>query len=120
MFLFREFTLIEKREFRASLKHIYGLGWLKSNKISDLLGLSNPYFSNNFNDYYINLTLYLLKRLIISDNRIKRLVETHINNLLINNSYRGTRHKLSLPARGQRTRTNSATQRKKRTLSLIK
>jgi len=56
----------------------------------------------------------LLKGYVISDSKIKRIVDNNINNLLINLSYKGTRHKLAFPVRGQRTRTNSATQRKKR------
>jgi small subunit ribosomal protein S13 len=116
MFLFRDFTLSERREIRASLKQIYGVGWLKANKISDLIGFSNPFFSNNLNDYYISLILYLLKGFVLGDTRIKRVIDNNINNLVINNSYRGARHRMALPVRGQRTRTNSATQRRKRGL----
>ena len=114
MFLFRDFSLTEKKEIRVSLTQIYGINWLKANKIIDNLAMSKPYFSNNLNDYYINLILYLLKGFILSDTRIKRTIENNINNLLINSSYRGSRHRLTLPVRGQRTRTNAATQRRKR------
>jgi len=114
MFLFRDFSITEKKEIRASIKQIYGVGWWKSNLILNKLGLSNPYFSNNLNDYYINFLIFLLKGYILSDSKIKRIIDNNINNLLINYSYRGTRHKLTLPVRGQRTRTNSATQRSKR------
>lgn len=114
MFLFRDFALTEKKEIRASLKQIYGLGWLKANRISDKIGLSNPFFGNNLNDYYISLILYLLKGFILSDSKIKRIIDNNINNLIIIKSYRGCRHTLTLPVRGQRTRTNSATQRRKR------
>jgi len=114
MFLFRDFTLTEKKDIRTTLTQIYGVSLLKANKIIDLLGLSKPYFSNNLNDYYINIILYLLKGFILSDTRIKRNIDNNINNLLINFSYKGTRHNLNLPVRGQRTRTNAATQRRKR------
>lgn len=116
MFLFREFTLTEKKETRALLKQIYGLGWSKVTNLLNLLGLARPYFSNNLNEYYINIILYLLKCLVLSDTRIKRIIDNNINNLLINNSYKGTRHLLMLPVRGQRTRTNSQTQRRKRSM----
>lgn len=114
MFLFRDFTITEKKEIRASIKYVYGVGWWKANLISHKIGLSNPFPSNNLNDYYINFITYLLKGYILSDSKIKRIIDNNINNLLINSSYRGTRHKLTLPVRGQRTRTNSATQRSKR------
>jgi small subunit ribosomal protein S13 len=76
--------------------------------------MAKPFFSNNLNDYYINLILFLLKGFILSDTKIKRNIDNNINNLIINKSYRGSRHRLTLPVRGQRTRTNAATQRKKR------
>lgn len=114
MFLFRDVTLTENKEIRASIKQIYGVGWIKAYKICDKIGFSYPFFSNNLNDYYITLILYLLKGYVISDSRIKRVVENNINNLIISSSYRGSRHTLTLPVRGQRTRTNSATQRSKR------
>jgi len=116
MFLFRDFNITEKKEIRVSIKIIYGLGWWKANYILNKIGVSYPFFSNNLNDYYINLIIFLLKGYILSDSKIKRIIDNNINNLLLNNSYRGTRHNLTLPVRGQRTRTNSATQRSKRTL----
>ena len=54
------------------------------------------------------------RRYILAREFINRIIENNINNLIINNSYRGTRHKLTLPVRGQRTRTNASTQRSKR------
>ena len=68
----------------------------------------------SFSVLFFHIILYLLKGYILSDSKIKRIIENNINNLIINNSYRGTRHRLTLPVRGQRTRTNSATQRSKR------
>ena len=40
MFLFRDVTLSENKEIRASLKQIYGIGWYKANKIADIIGFS--------------------------------------------------------------------------------
>jgi small subunit ribosomal protein S13 len=114
MFLFRDITLTETKEIRVSLKQIYGVGWHKANFVSNKLGLSNPFFGNNLNDYNISIILFLLKGLVLSDTRIKRVIDNNINRLININCYRGTRHKLTLPVRGQRTRTNAATQRSKR------
>jgi len=79
-----------------------------------LLALSNPFFGNHLNYYLITNLLYLLKGLVISDARIKRVIENNINRKISNGSLQGARHSLCLSVRGQRTRTNSATQRKKR------
>jgi small subunit ribosomal protein S13 len=114
MFLFRDITIIEKKKTIISLKKIYGVSWYKSNKILSKLGLSKNYYNSNLNDYNINIILYLLKGLVLSDIRIKRLINNNIDRLININSYRGSRHKLSLPVRGQRTRTNAGIQRSKR------
>jgi len=114
MFLFREVQLSEKNEIRISLRKIYGVGWYKSNYIINKLGLSFPLLGTNINSYNINIILYLLKGLVLSDARIKRVIENNITKLITIESYRGSRHKLTLPVRGQRTRTNAGTQRSKR------
>lgn len=114
MFLFRDFKLSETKELRSTLKVVYGLGWFKAHKIADSLGFRFPYSCNNLNVHYIWLLVNLMKHYVVSFARIKKKVENHINILLTTQSYRGWRHKLSLPVRGQRTRTNSATQRRKR------
>jgi len=46
--------------------------------------------------------------------RIKRRVEFDVAKLVGIGNVKGLRHKLSLPVRGQRTRTNASTQRSKR------
>lgn len=68
----------------------------------------------NLNSYQFSLLFLLLKGYVISDVRIKRRINTNINLMINNGSYTGIRHKLSLPVRGQRTRTNANTQRSKR------
>jgi small subunit ribosomal protein S13 len=50
--------------------------------------------------------------------RLKRNVNTHIKELIAINCYRGFRHKSGLPVRGQRTRTNASTQKRKKRLFL--
>jgi small subunit ribosomal protein S13 len=114
MFLFRDITLPEKSEIRVSLKNIYGVGWHKANFIINKLGFAYPFFGKNLNKYNMESISFLLKGLVISDARIKHVVDNNITRLITNESYRGFRHKLTLPVRGQRTRTNAGIQRSKR------
>lgn len=114
MFLFRNYTFKNNIEIRYSIKKIYSISWYKINLITSLLGLSFPYYINNLNYYNINLIIFLLKGLILSDTRIKRNIDFNINHLIIINCYKGLRHKFNLPTRGQRTRTNANTQRNKK------
>lgn len=114
MFLFRETVLSEQYEIRSALKQVYGVGWRKSNFIANKLGLIYPFWGYNLNSYNVNVILFLLKGLVLSDARIKRVIENNIAKLVTIKSYRGWRHSLTLPVRGQRTRTNAGTQRSKR------
>ena len=45
------------------------------------------------------------------EGELRRDVQSHIKRLKDIGSYRGTRHRLGLPARGQRTKSNSRTVR---------
>ena len=114
MFSFRDKTLPVRSEVRPALTQIYGLGWRKANTITEKIGLSYPFFMNNLNTYTIDLILYLLKGLVISDTRIRRVIDLNITRLTLLRSYKGMRHVLTLPVRGQRTRTNAGTQRRKK------
>lgn len=63
----------------------------------------------------------MLKHVALSEVRLKRVILTNIKNYIDMNSYRGVRHSLFLPVRGQRTRTNAGTRkalREKKDLSL--
>jgi SSU ribosomal protein S13P len=66
------------------------------------------------NAYYFNLLTYLLRHLVISQTRISRFIQLNIKTLMDIHSYRGLRHKLFLPVRGQRTRSNARTRKKLR------
>jgi len=114
MFLFRNTVLPKKREVRASLSKIYGISLYKANLIANRSGLKYPYYNTHLNKYKKSYLIYLLKKLIKIDTKIKRKINNNINRHIAILSYKGLRHNLCLTVRGQRTRTNSATQRKKR------
>lgn len=114
MFLFRDTILLENIEIRGSLKRIYNISWYKSNLILTLMGICYPFILKNLNFYNINFLIYLLKGINLSDTKLKKNIELNINQLIMINSYKGIRHKLNLPVRGQRTRTNAGTQRSKK------
>jgi len=117
MFLFRTTSLPLKKEIRSTLRNVYGISWYKSYLISNKIGFKFPFFNNNINKYYKYYLIFFLKGLIIIDSKIKRKINNNINRYLNNLSYKGLRHKLCLPVRGQRSKTNSATQRRKRKIN---
>lgn len=97
MFLFREFTLDLYKELRASLMHIFGVGWYKSRLVAAKLGLAFPYYLAQINTYNFSVLFFLLKYLVVSDVRIKRRVESNISKKIDLQGFSGLRHKLCLP-----------------------
>lgn len=103
----------EKRLIVA-MTRIYGIGEPTARKVAAACNVGdNPKVKDLTEDQIeairsfvdANLTVEGDSRLVVSRN-IKRLKEI--------GSYRGTRHSLNLPLRGQRTKTNARTKRGKR------
>lgn len=112
MFIYKQYTLNINREVRLSLQGIYGIGWCKSNLISIQMGLSFPFLFKNLNNYNLQLLSYILDFYTWLEIRIKHYIFQNIKKLYEINSYKGLRHKDSLPTRGQRSRTNASTKKK--------
>lgn len=68
---------------------------------------------SDINEYRYFLIDFCLRNNVYSDVRIKRDINLTIKRFISCDSYRGLRHTLGLSVRGQRTRTNSGTQRRK-------
>jgi len=109
MYSFRNEDLPENRELRRALLCIWGVGPRKSFYIVAKLGFSDPFFISNLNAYYFSLLSFLLHGMVLGALRLKRVVSLNIKKLIDTGAYRGHRHALFLPVRGQRTRTNANT-----------
>jgi small subunit ribosomal protein S13 len=79
-----------------------------------LLGISFPFFLDDLNHYYKDISSLYLEMFVMSLARIDRYISLRIKRLKDLSTYRGNRHSLNLPVHGQRTRTNANTQRSKR------
>lgn len=84
------------------------------------IGISYPFFINNLNPYHFSLLSFILYGLVLSPVRLKRVVSLNIKKLIDSGAYRGHRHALFLPVRGQRTRTNANTIKRFKVKSLKK
>lgn len=114
MFSFRNFDIPINRELRSSLQFIRGVGFRKSNFIVSRLGFSYPFFVGNLNFYSFLLVSFLLKNLVLSEERVRRILNLRIRELISLDCYRGLRHRDYLPVRGQRTRTNASVRKQDR------
>lgn len=101
-----------------SLTYIYGIGKATSEEIVKKLGLNSEMRAHNLSDEEISKLNALLTSQYVVEGDLRRQVQNNIKRLISINSYRGMRHRLGLPTRGQRTRTNARTRKgKKKTVA---
>ena len=104
----------DNKPLRISLRYIYGIGPTLSEKICAELNLDPQARANTFSENDLSRINQLLQAQFLVEGDLKRKVQNDIRRYITIKSYRGSRHKLNLPVRGQRTRTNSRTRKGKR------
>ena len=102
-----------------ALTYIYGIGPTRSAKILEATKISPDLRTDDLTDDDIKALRAELSNYPIEGD-LKREVTMNIKRLQEINSYRGIRHKRSLPVRGQRTKTNARTRRGKKGMAITK
>ena len=95
----------------VGLTYIYGIGRPKSLTILEKIGIPFMTKVKDLTDEQEKLIADELKDMPL-ENDLKREVMTHIKRLKEIKCYRGMRHNLGLPVRGQLTRKNGRTAKK--------
>nr|YP_009395231.1 ribosomal protein S13 [Bryothamnion seaforthii]ARW63999.1 ribosomal protein S13 [Bryothamnion seaforthii] len=103
--------LPKNKRIEISLTYIYGIGISRSQKILEKAKISRDTKVRELNDENIISIRNILSNDYELEGNLKRLESMNIKRLMEIGSYRGRRHRLSLPLRGQRTRTNARTRR---------
>jgi small subunit ribosomal protein S13 len=104
----------DNKRLEISLTYLYGIGRKLSNDIIKQLGLNPDMRANKLSQDEIAKLNNLLQSQYVVEGDLRRQVQNNIKRLISIHAYRGTRHRLGLPVRGQRTRTNSRTRKGKR------
>ena len=103
--------LPKEKRLIIALTYIFGIGPFISDKIIKESGLNpSKRVKELVENEIVTLRDLVRKYQVEGDLRLSRLQD--IRRLEEIGSYRGRRHKLNLPVRGQRTHTNSRTKRK--------
>jgi small subunit ribosomal protein S13 len=104
----------EKKRLEISLTYLYGIGRRLSNEIIAKLGLDPDMRAYKLTQDDIARINGLLQSDYIVEGDLRRQVQNNIKRLISIHSYRGMRHRVGLPVRGQRTKTNSRTRKGRR------
>ncbi|MES2199218.1 MAG: 30S ribosomal protein S13 [Chlamydiota bacterium] len=104
----------DNKRLEISLTYIYGVGRKLSNEIIAKLGLNPNMRANILTEDNIAKINAVLQSEYVVEGDLRRQVQNNIKRLISIHSYRGMRHRVGLPVRGQRTRTNARTRKGKR------
>lgn len=104
----------ENKRLEVSLTYIFGVGRRLSNEIIAKLGLNPNMRAHQLTEDDIARINAILQSEYVVEGDLRRQIQNNIKRLISIHAYRGTRHRLGLPVRGQRTRTNSRTRKGKR------
>jgi small subunit ribosomal protein S13 len=108
----------DNKKLFISLTYIYGIGRKLSLDIIEKLGLDGDKRANKLTEEEISRINAMLTSEYLVEGDLRRKVQNDIKRLVSINCYRGTRHRSSLPVRGQRTRSNARTRKgKKKTVA---
>jgi small subunit ribosomal protein S13 len=94
-----------------SLQYLYGVGSKVSRELCHKAGINPQKKARELADDELGRLSVLLERDYTVEGPLRRQVQQNITRLRDIKSYRGIRHRLGLPVRGQRTRTNARTRK---------
>jgi small subunit ribosomal protein S13 len=104
----------DNKRLEISLTYIYGIGRKLSNDIIEKLGLDKNMKAQSLTEDDVAKINATLTSEYAVEGDLRRQIQNNIKRLISIHSYRGMRHRLGLPVRGQRTKTNARTRKGKR------
>lgn len=100
----------EQKRIEIALTYIFGIGKSLGNKILTQAKINPDLKANKLDQNQINLLRNIIEKQT-TEGELRRQKMLNIKRLQDINSWRGTRHSLGLPVRGQTTQKNSRTVR---------
>lgn len=99
------------KRVEIGLTYIYGIGLTTSKQILANTGINPDTRVKDLNEDDISKLREYIDHNVVVEGDLRRNVALNIKRLVEIGCYRGTRHKRSLPVRGQRTKTNARTRK---------
>ena len=112
--------LPRNKRIEIALTYIYGIGRHASNVILSEAGISPDKKSDDLDESDVRKIRDAIEKNYRVEGDLRRDVQLNIKRLIDLGSYRGSRHRRNLPARGQRTHTNARTRKGPRRMAIKK
>ncbi len=99
------------KRVEVGLTYIHGIGRPRSRKILDRAGISLDTKVRDLSEEEVTRIRQVIEEQSGVEGDLRKEVAMNIKRLMEISSYRGLRHRRSLPVRGQRTHTNGRTRK---------
>ncbi len=103
--------LPKNKRGEVALTYVYGIGRSSARKILDKAGVSYDTKVSDWTDENINAIRNILNEGYKVEGELRSMVQLSIKRLMDIGCYRGIRHRLGLPVRGQTTKNNARTRK---------
>jgi small subunit ribosomal protein S13 len=103
----------EEKKAKIALTRVYGVGMSKAMEILDIANVDPEKLITDFTNEEVNRINKVIEQNYKVEGELKQQVFRNIKRLKDIKCYRGIRHKVGLPVRGQNTRTNAVTRKGK-------
>ena len=103
--------LPREKRVEIGLTYIYGIGKSKSQEIIKKTGINPDTRVRDLTDDEVAKLRDVIDKGYVVEGDVRRAVSLNIKRLMEIGCYRGRRHKMGLPVRGQRTKTNARTRK---------
>jgi small subunit ribosomal protein S13 len=101
----------KNKQVWVSLQYIYGIGPTLSRKILAQAEVEPTIKVSDLAEEQVNRLREIIDKGYNVEGELRKEVDLNVKRLIEIGSYRGSRHRHGLPARGQRTRTNARAKR---------
>ena len=103
--------LPREKRVEIGLTYIYGIGRARSNEILSQTGVNPDTRVKDLTDDEISKLRDSIDKDYQVEGDLRREIALNIKRLIEIGSYRGRRHRMGLPVRGQRSKTNARTRK---------
>lgn len=107
----------DNKKVRISLRYVYGIGPKLAEEIIKESGVNPDKRAKELTSDEVGKIQRILEKYNVEGN-LRRLIRENVDRLKRIGTYRGLRHKMGLPTRGQRTRSNARTRKGKKRIAV--
>ncbi len=111
-------TIPNEKRVEIALTYIFGIGRTTSNKILKQTKIDHNTRVKDLKEEEVNKLRQIIEKKYLVEGDLRREIAGNIKRLKEIGCYRGIRHIKGLPVRGQRTKTNSRTNRGNRRVTV--